>query len=129
MPTSKVLERMRRESPAFNSALADAMSEGRRRRSNIQALVKLGRTEVWSLAQSAVPRGIDASQREDIVSELIVMILSGEVGIAEDLSRSWQRCRTRLISPRWRESSLEAPLPGTDRLTRLDLLGHDVEHF
>jgi hypothetical protein len=129
MPSYKVFGRMRRRSLAFDKAAAAALAEGKRRRLNQHHLAKLGRDAIWRLAQAAVPRSMDADVRNDIVSELAVKLLSGEVGADDDLAAAWKRCRTKITGHRWKETSLDAPLNGLEGATRLDMLPADHPRF
>lgn len=129
MPRKEFLDRARREDPIFNAAVLAAIAEARRRRTNRNRLAKLPRTAAWDVSQGTIPRSLDPELRGDLVNELCLMICSGEVGVDGDLQRAWRTCRTRINSHRWKEKSLDAPIPGTDGLRAIDLLDDDSPRF
>jgi hypothetical protein len=129
MPSKQLLDRARREDASFKEAVREAIVEARRRRNNRNRLAKLSKNAAWTVASGAVPRALPPDLRDDVVSELSLMICSGEVAIEGDLVAAWKACRTRITRPRWKESSLDAPIPGTAALRRIDLLADDVDHF
>jgi hypothetical protein len=63
------------------------------------------------------------------VGELSLAICGGEVGVSDDLQSAWKKCRARLTRNRWKESSLDAVIVGTENLRRIDLLSADAERF
>jgi hypothetical protein len=126
MPRKDILDRFRREDRGFNAAVREAIVEARRRRSNRRKLSKLGRNAAWITAQKAVPASLQSDIRDDVVGELSLLLCSGEVAVDGDLTAAWRRCRTRLTGHRWKETSLDAPLNGTDGLRRVDLLDSEV---
>jgi len=128
MPRKDLINRERREDPAFNVAVLTAIREARRRRGNRLRLARLPRDAAWRAAIAAVPRSISPDLRDDLVAELSLMICSGETAVDGDLAAAWKACRTRLNRLRWRESSLDTPIAGTSDLRRIDLLAEDVEH-
>ena len=129
MPTYSTIKTRRKRDNAFASAYEIALTERRRRAANRGKLSRLSRDAGWVAAQSAVPMTMDRDLRDEVVAEISLMICSGEVGIDGDLKTAWKACRTKLSRPRWKESSLDAPIAGTDGLKRVDLLRSDAEHF
>lgn len=129
MPRKDQLDRERRENPQFNAAMIDAICEARRRKTNRRKLKKTGRNNALLLAEKAVPRSIDADLRGDIIGELSLLICEGQIAIDSDLAAAWKRCRTKLSASRWKEVSLNAPIGGTEHLTRLDLLSDETVRF
>lgn len=128
MPREKVLTRWRKD-PAFAVELAAAKREGVRRRANRSKLSRAPPNAAWTYAQRAVPRTMDSDIRDDLVSELSLLILSGEVALTDDLGAAWKRCRTRLNRDKWKEVSLDAPLNGFEGASRVDMLADDTPHF
>lgn len=126
MPRKAILDGMRKADPAFNADMLEAISEARRRRFNRLALSKRNPETSWIVAEGAIPRLSDADLRRDIVGELNLQICEGIVGLGDDLAAAWKRCRTRLSAPRWIEVSLDAPIPGTDGLRRIDSIPSDA---
>jgi len=129
MPRKDLIDRERREYPQFNQEIRKAIAEARRRRSNRRHLAKLSKNAAWTVANSAVPRTVDRDIRDDVVGELSLAICSGEVGVRDDLQVAWKKFRTELTRSRWKESSLDAVIAGTENLRRVDLLSADAERF
>lgn len=76
---------------------------------------------LYRQAFDAVPRRIDACEREDLISDIIVLMLEGacdDVGAAYKAART---ARNRLMHPA-RERSLDAPLFSDGRASLLDRL-------
>jgi hypothetical protein len=72
---------------------------------------------------------MDRQIREEIVAELSLALVSGQVAIDADLTAAWKACRKRLQAPLWKEASLDAPAPGREGRSWLDLLDDKAEHF
>lgn len=129
MPPRTWIERERHEDPAFDKEVREAIKEARRRRLNRRRLATSSGTAAWVAAQSAVPRQIPDPTRADIVGELSLLICEGIVGVDGDLSAAWKRCRTKLNRDQWKEFSLNDTIPGTDGLTRIDMVSDETPHF
>ncbi|HEY9235500.1 MAG TPA: hypothetical protein VIP08_10755 [Phenylobacterium sp.] len=129
MPRKDLIDRERHEDPQFDADVRAAIAEARRRRKNRHRLSKLSRNAAWTLADKVVPRSIDPDLRGDVIGELALALCSGEVGVSDDLQVAWKRFRTQLTRSRWKESSLDAVIAGTESLRRIDLLSSDTEHF
>lgn len=128
MPRKELIDRERREDPQFNDQVRAAIVEARRRRTNRHRLAKLSRNAAWTTAEGAVPRSIDPDLRGDVVGELSLAICTGEVGVGDDLQAAWKKFRTQLTRNRWKESSLDVVISGTENLRWIDLLSSDAEH-
>ena len=129
MPSPQLLYKMRTRDAAFAREISEAMAEAKRRKTNQVELKAAGRDAAWKAAQRAVPTSIHPDERDDIVSELSLRLCSGEVAISGDMGAAWRRCRTTLNAHRWKETSLDAPIAGTDGLSRLDMLPADALHL
>ncbi|MGE5501481.1 MAG: hypothetical protein ACM3W4_06105 [Ignavibacteriales bacterium] len=126
MPRKDRLDKERRHDPDFNAAVLEAIADARCRKKNRRKLARAGRNAAWSAAEGAVPRNLDPELRGDVVGELSLMICEGRVAVDGDLASAWKRCRTVVSGHRWKELSLDAPLRGTERLTRLDLIDSEA---
>lgn len=86
----------------------------------------LWRLEIWATAAKAVPRTLPTHIWEDAVSELVLAVLERQVA-PKDMRKSAARFVTAAWGPRF--TSLDAIIPGTDRLTLMDKLSNETEHF
>ncbi|MBX3543609.1 hypothetical protein [Chelatococcus sp.] len=87
----------------------------------------LGQNTLYAVALAAVPRTLPHHVREDVISDLVLAVLEGEIAEA-DLAR----VAKSFISKHYRDSgfhttrSLDAPIPGMDGRTYLDTIS--TEH-
>jgi hypothetical protein len=76
---------------------------------------------LWQEAAKAVPSGLEPDVRDDLISDMVVMMIEGE---ATDMKAAFRLARTRYnqMMGTFRERSLDAPIAGTEGLTMLDKL-------
>ncbi|MGQ3041431.1 MAG: hypothetical protein ACT6TH_14495 [Brevundimonas sp.] len=82
----------------------------------------------WASANALVPRGMPDHVRQDVISELVLRRLENP---AIDMRAEVKRVLTdyhRLMGT-WRECSIDAPVPGTDRLRLIDTIDSSREHL
>jgi hypothetical protein len=80
--------------------------------------------ELLELIRSKVPYYLRYEIREDVIQELIVAVLSGEVDLSElpKVIPFYARRIYRLSANRFNSVPLDTIIPGTERLTYADLL-------
>lgn len=83
---------------------------------------------LWAEAHAVVPRGLPDHVRDDLISELVLRRLEGGAPDFRTELRSVMKDHHAMMGT-WRERSLDAVIPGTDGLRRVDLLTDDCERF
>lgn len=78
-----------------------------------------------------VPRGMPLEIRGDLINDLYAALLAGETTRAQlpTVIRKYTAAAWRLLGETWRQQSLDEPIPGTEGLTRADVIADDHPHF
>lgn len=78
---------------------------------------------IYAAAHAAVPRGLPSDIRDDVISEIVVAVLCGDI-LESEIAASAKRFVTAFYRQfdRFKTISLDAPIPGTDGLRLIDTL-------
>lgn len=76
---------------------------------------------LWAEASAVVPRGLPHDERDDLISDLVLMRLKGRREPFGTLLKEARRERNRVMGA-WRERSLDAKIGGADGFTLMDRL-------
>lgn len=83
---------------------------------------------IWSEAQAVVPRWMPQHERDDLISDLVLMRLEGR---APDMRAALKvaQAERNLMTGRFKERSIDAVISGTDNLRLIDTFDSEVERF
>lgn len=80
-----------------------------------------------------VPRGFPEEIRDDLLNDLVVVVMSGEVRLPdlndERVLRRYTLRSRRLLGETWGQMSLDDIVPGTESMRWVDTLADDHPHF
>lgn len=82
---------------------------------------------VWREADAACPAGLDPDLRQDLISDMVVMMLNGRARDARTAFKLARTAHNRMMGTH-RERSLDAPV-GTSDLLLIDTLSDAAERF
>lgn len=82
---------------------------------------------LYERASAAVPRGMPEDVRDDLISDLMLMALEGDVSDMRAAFKTVLKERNRMMGT-YKERSLDGFIGGTD-LRLIDIIASDREHF
>ena len=84
----------------------------------------------WAAADAAVPTRLPPHVRDDVISEMVVAQLAGELAASECRRRApeYVKAYNRMFDS-FKTVSLDAPMHGNDDLSLIDVLADDCERF
>ncbi len=88
--------------------------------------LRIRRNELWAAADAACPTYIEEDVRDDLISDMVIMVMEGRAATMPDALRMARYAYNDMMSV-YRQRSIDAPISGTEGLTMLETLADDVE--
>lgn len=89
---------------------------------------RLRQHAIWREADAACPAGLDPNMRQDLISEMVLMVMEGRAADARSALKP-AMARYNDVMGTYRERSLDAPVGEPDGKTIGDMLSADVDHI
>lgn len=129
LPSTTAIARWRRMNPAFDarikavSGVYRGLGQGRVVDGALMRR-QLSQNELYAAVDGVISRGLEPHERDDVRSEMILAVLTGEIGeadITREMARSFVTAYHREAGT-WRSHSLDAPTFGDSNRTMHDVL-------